>query len=533
MSGSIRSYIHKSFVEPIAAHRAMAAIVILMVVMNLFFGERVQAGGGLGWDGVTYANLVRHVDEMIRSDTLGTYYAQRVLPAFIIRMALVIAQSPMNNYNIIFAFLLFNSALCIALTVVWKKICDSLSFGIESRWIGFAGLFINYEFSKQNMFSPVLTDTVAMFLSGVLLLLFIQKRRLGILVLSVIGAFCWPTLAISGALLVLLMEQSSSTVVPYTSSEAAGAYLFNKKAAILLALAAFLMLISTNLLPVGRVICGYAGMLPGARGGVSSKLDLLFGPRVLFQDPCLLAQQTMTALPSCLLLALAIYVMGMPLIRRDMLKGLASKYRVQSFALSLVILVVSTIGLRWISNPAVENPSSISELARLILLPPPGKIFLPLVSAAVFWGPVLMVAALMWPRISRAARNMGPGIPAVICITLPFGLVGEPRFITTIWPMIVVLTASVLGDEYKDRRYGILILSSIFFAQFWLPLNIAPWTGGDSDGLQQFPKQLLFMHYGLWMSWPTYVLQSIALVVTSLLLLRYLRSSSLPGNSVR
>jgi protein-S-isoprenylcysteine O-methyltransferase Ste14 len=47
----------------------------------------------------------------------------------------------------------------------------------------------------------------------------------------------------------------------------------------------------------------------------------------------------------------------------------------------------------------------------------------------------------------------------------------------------------------------------VLTAQFWLPMNLLPWPGGDYDNLLEFPKQLYFGHYGVWMGWPAYVVQ--------------------------
>jgi hypothetical protein len=521
MSGSIRSYIRRSFVEQIAAHRMMAVIVILMIIANFLLGERVQAGGGLGWDGVTYANLVRHIDDMIRSDMLGTYYAQRIVPALVVRTGLLALQLPLTDHNIISAFAVVNGVSCVALVDVWRRICGVLDFDVKTRWLGFTGLFINFEFSKQNMYYPVLTDITALLLSAILLLLYLNKNRFGILIVSVIGAFCWPTLSVTGAILVLFMretDQRSSSDAP----ERTDSYPFNKWAIAFIGLALLAMLVTIANLPVGNTLCGYAGLLPGSAGNFSSKLDLMFGAHEAFKNLCLPVQKFITAMPSCLLAAIAVYVMCRPMLELKNLQGWFSRYRVQSVGLVLM----SSLGLRWIANPAVENPSSIVLLAKLTLFPAPGKVLLPLVSLAVFWGPFLVLAGLSWPKISAACRNLGPGMVVAICFTLPFGLVGEPRFLTTIWPMLVVLTASVLGRSYPDRLPVVLLISSFVFAQFWLPLNLVPWPVGDGDGLQEFPKQLYFMHYGLWMGWPGYVIQSAMITVTAMFILKYLKRSS-------
>ena len=70
----MKNIIHAlSWREINSSHRLMAAIVIALGVLNFFFGEIVPAGGGLGWDGVTYANLTRNLESIISEGQLSNY----------------------------------------------------------------------------------------------------------------------------------------------------------------------------------------------------------------------------------------------------------------------------------------------------------------------------------------------------------------------------------------------------------------------------------------------------------------------------
>ena len=116
-------YIVKTFSwnEIKSSHRLMVFIVFLLGAFNFFFGEKVPAGGGFGWDGVNYANMVRNLDSMISSGSLSNYYAQRILPSGIVRSLLLLTGISMSNINIIKSFEIYNLALLIGACFVWKR----------------------------------------------------------------------------------------------------------------------------------------------------------------------------------------------------------------------------------------------------------------------------------------------------------------------------------------------------------------------------------------------------------------------------
>lgn len=504
--------LRRAFTEPKAAHRLMLGIVTLMVVANALWGERLTIGNGLGWDGVTYAGLVRDLGDTLRRDLLGSYYAQRLLPPFVVREALLLLGAPFSDRNIIVAFGVMNAVLMLALADIWRRICDTIALPVGGRWIGFTALFVNFQLAKQSMFYPVLTDVVALALSALLLLLYLRRNRIGVASVGIVGAFCWPTLGITAAVLLLAMP-----AVPAAAwAPVADARLAVKRARIVLA-ASLLAAIVVAVSPIGYGLCTASGLpglfehLPAVAKAALARNDM--------RDACVIAQQAATALPALGLAALAILILCWPLLRGLSLRR-PSAYRIQSALLGLVVLAIGWLGVRWLSNPAVPNPSGVLLLARLVLFPAPGKLLLPLVSAASFWGPFVVFLVIAWPRLSAAARSLGPGIATVIAFTLLFGLVGEPRFLTTIWPMLALLSATLLAEGRPKGVAIVLLAASFLLAQFWLPLNVMPWADRGYDDLQLLPKQLYFMHYGLWMGWPAYLGQAVLFVALGVFLWR-------------
>ena len=150
---------------------------------------------------------------------------------------------------------------------------------------------------------------------------------------------------------------------------------------------------------------------------------------------------------------------------------------------------------------------------------------MPIISLAVFWGPIVLLILKNFEKFCAQARSLGPGVVFIIVISLILGICNEPRFITLGWPFIVLSMVLSIERTTISRHFKyILILLTILFAQFFLKINYSPWLGGDYAGLLEFPKQLYFMHIGAWMSWISFLLQFIALTL-AFLMLNYIKKS--------
>ena len=119
-----------------SSHRLMIVLVLSLGLLNFFWGEKVPAGGGFGWDGVIYAKMVRNLDSMISGGQLSSYYTQRILPSFLVRSILLVSKVEMSNINIIRSFELYNLTLLVGACWIWKRVSDNFSLSLAGRWIG-------------------------------------------------------------------------------------------------------------------------------------------------------------------------------------------------------------------------------------------------------------------------------------------------------------------------------------------------------------------------------------------------------------
>lgn len=515
-----------------SSHRLMLLITLALGLLNFFWGEKVPAGGGFGWDGVRYAEMVRNLDEMIAGGQLSSYHTQRILPSAVVRRLLIFSGMSMNDLNIVRGFELYNLILLLAACWAWKRVSNNFSLSLSGRWIGFSGIFINFQSSKQAFYLPVTTDVTALFIAMLLLLFYIEKKPISLFVVTIVGSFCWPVVSICGALLIIFLrvQLPKEVVMPVASSFAIKSFALSSLAKlgglVVIALSIVGYLIFSQMMPVSERACG----------AFNSKLQILANimpkfitpsferyERLLSANPCVLekfvvkGEQFFTALPSLFgLLIVLIFLVGSASFFKTVLFSLR-RTNLSLVALAIAAVLISALLVNSIANPSIANPGSLTNLIRLILFPPEGKFLLPVVTLAVFWGPLVLLLLLYWNAVTIQARKLGPGVMAVIAISLILGLANEPRFLTIGWPFLVVVVVLALEESNTKTSFKyVLIALTVLYAQFWMKLNLAPWSGDDHEGLQDFPKQVLFMHYGLWMGWWAYVIQLGTLVFSAI-----------------
>jgi hypothetical protein len=493
----------------------MFLIVLFLGLLNFLWGELVPSGGGLGWDGVLYADMVRNIGSIIRGGQLSSYYAQRFLPSIIVRGMLLCARVPINNTSIIRGFEVYNLALLLGTCRVWKRLADAVHLSLAGRWIGFSGIFVNFECSKQAFFYPVLTDVTALFIGMLLLLFFVEKKQVALFITTIVGAFSWPVVSVYGALLLLFMrtELPEDVITPASSSITINGASITRHVK-----RGFIALFALSI--IGNIILEHIGPLPDLACNLPAFMTHI-APR--FDVACTQRRELhgfgrlLTSLPSfaVILIALAMLVAS----RKFFYAVLVSIRRahITLIALSIAAYLIPYFLVKAISNPHLANAGSLRDLIVGTLLPQQGKLLLPIVSLAVFWGPVLLLIILYWKTFCIEARKLGPGVVAIIGITMLLGFNGEPRFLTAAWPLIVFVF--VLSFEayhtMASFKYAFAVIS-VVYAQFWMKLTLAPWLPPDDEGLLNYPKQLYFMHYGLWMNWWTYSIQLITLVLSAL-----------------
>lgn len=476
----------------------MVLFIVALGLFNFFYGELVPVNEGLGWDGVTYARLTEYIDHMISTGRLSSYYAQRILPSLIVRYVLLFSGLEFSIENIIRIFLLYNTLLLAVSCVIWKRISDNFSLTPNGRWIGFGGLFLSYGYSKNLFYAPVTTDATALLIGLLLLLFHVEKRPIALLATTVIGAFAWPVVSICGALLLFFLrtELSGGVISPAASPCSARSVQFSR----------WVMWAWFGLL--GVCIMGFA-----LSHGIAAEFWMGLNVKRL--------ADLLTGIPSHAGAAIALLMLVGSLAYFNAVVARLHKTSFILIGLSIAAVLIPWTVVSQISNSHVPNPNGVGMMREYIFFPPTGKFLLPFVSLAVFWGPLVLLLFLKWQAFCREARRLGPGVVAVIGFSLPLGLANDPRYMIAAWPFFVLGGVLALEPQSSNEpRFPLaFVVLTLLYAQFWMKLNLAPWTAGDYEGLADFPKQMLFMHHGRWMNWWSYSLQLVGIGL-SLLWLR-------------
>ena len=307
------------------------SLVLLLGLLSMGLGEIVPAGGGLGWDGVRYGEMVKRLPQMVSLREISPYYAQRILPSFLVRLGLESVTAPLDDQNIIRGFQVLDLVELVLGCVLWKAIADLLRLGVWGRWFGFLSLFGNFQNSKLVFFSPVQTDTTA-FLTGILMLwLFLARRRWGLFACCIVSAFVWPTSNIMGAMLLLFLRDRP---VPELETRPRRVFLSKWKG-----------LLFSILLAISGIALAW------------SMRDVWVHWRRLVGVSAFV--------PSLYLVGLgALYYLRMP---RPVLevKGRLASLRISQIGLACAAILVPQFVLHVLANPAIPNANSLRLLVAL------------------------------------------------------------------------------------------------------------------------------------------------------------------------
>lgn len=496
-----------------SSHHMMLVIVFTLGILNLCFGELIPAGNGIGYDGTIYAKMVRDLYELVGNGELSPYYAHRILAPTINRLILDFAGLDLTDQNLIRSFEVYNLSLLLCCTAIWKWIADIKDLGLKGRWVGFAGLFMSFMGSKMVFYIPVSTDVTGFFIAMISLYFYLSGQRWLLFIISLIGSFAWPLVAYCGFVLILLMPSKLECQI--FESDRQNIYESKPSINILNALVV-LFIVSFLAVVILEIIRNYG-------------VDRILGVATLTW------MSLLTGVPSAAGVLIALFLLfGNPRYFIEILRVLKKSPK-STRVLSFLVIAIPSVIFWWIGKNykpelGISNPNNLTILGvafAFFAAGAPGKFFMPVVTLVAYWGPLVILLCMFWKMFCIQARLMGPGFVGVIFLILPLGLATEPRFITFAWPFLVLGAALVL-DKLIIRRafwiaFGILV---ILFGQFWLKINLAPWPGTDYEYLFEYPKQVLFMHLGMWMGWPAYLAQTVVITMCTLWLVRLLMSNN-------
>jgi len=316
-----------------------------------------------------------------------------------------------------------------------------------------------------------------------MLLAYVRRRPEALALVTLLGAFTWPTLLHAGVILLVFPPAP-----PRASPGAPG-----RLGPLLLAGAAALTATSAALYL--HYFVGYRGLYP-----VAPAME-----NVLFLSAALVGVYLFFAaaplLPSCLL-------PDQKILTRQRLTGAC-------LGLALVAAVKLSVHALAGGPPPALTP------ATTLLIIPELAIARPLVFAVahvLYYGPMILLAAFAWGSCCRTARSMGWGIPLLLLLGIAMSISSESRWLIIYIPFLAAVLVKTLDGCAIGKAFGAAFLGiSLVLSKVWMPFNFADPSQAD-PAAKRTCLELYVAGQGPWMSTRMYLIQGAVVIVLGLLL---------------
>jgi hypothetical protein len=473
----------------------MLLIIALAGTTSILFAERVTVGKGFGWDGIRYGQIAMDFYHWFSTDDVSAYSLQRIMPSAIVHYGLRALAIHPTIESVITGFAVYNLTLILLSCLLWIKIADQLRLGLAGRWLGFAGLFVNFAILKQAFYYAVLTDVSAFTLGLLMLYLFLTGRVFLLFLATLAGAFTWPVVIYAGLPLMLFRKRP----VEAGGNKGHGPALAT--AALLTALVLWLM-VDTYFFTGLRSIHGSTPVL-----GQLVYLSIAVSCLCFF-----FATKTLIGMtgPGDLLLALRSVTAARLIL--PLLAFIASR-----------AIIGALVGIEGGSDYARNY---LQQIALLSIAKP----FVFIVAHAVYFGPAVILMVLLWDRVSAVVRQQGAGMVLFFLMSLFLGLNSESRQLIFAYPFFVAfLVKAVEPIRWGASFYWAFGAVALVMSKFWLRINTGPLEGLSP---QEFPLQYYFLNHGPWMTDSTFLLQAALVSLITLLFATSLYSTGSWRNGV-
>jgi hypothetical protein len=460
----------------------MVTLACAPILILGLWGEKVPVGKGFGWDGQVYGRMAMHFEEAVFVEPITSYRVQRLLPSALVHAGLRATAAKPDETSVIRGFIILNTLLIAVSVLLWLRVASSLGLGLRGEWLGFIGLFVNWAVWKQSTYYPVLTDIAAFTLGLAAFSAYLDRRRGSLVVAGLAGAFTWPV-ALHGAALMLALPRPQAT----TRSR----------------LPRWMILVVA-----GAVATGFLAAvlyLYVYRGRATPNIQSTEMASVV-RD---LAPLSIAAAASFLFVILA------GLLGAMRVGGVGEAIRSVSpvgLVLASIPFAIVALAVRALADSA--EPVTARSLLAFIALGSITKPFSFFVPHVVYFGPIVLVIALYWRRLCDVAGALGPGVVALVLMTILIAMTSESRLAIFGFPMIVALACRAADPESWTRTQILLVGAlSLLYSKVWFPINTQPMEGALLD----FPFQRYFMQHGPWMANATYAVHAAIVVLTAAL----------------
>ncbi len=464
----------------------IVALVAALCAVTLLWGERIGINGGMGWDGESYVRWAADFPNQIFDLGTTRYHAQRVAPSAAVWGLMSLVGVKATFGNVVLAFRWLDAALLVAAAGVWAHLALRMQWRRATCWVGFVAVFGCFANARHALYYPALTDTPALLLGMVVTWAYLLNHPIALWTCGLVGALTWPALTPIVCALLLLPRLAE----PLPSPDERWRWWLRGASAVLAiaATAAFLAL------------------------GV----HYLAHPVQALGIPKFAQWVRRDWLPITLpLLAVVLAGSWYVVVHQPALWNLAAFVRRQRW-LRLALAVAGIVAIvvassMWVARVGTKGPGPTG--AQFLCLQTLEAFRGPLwglIHHVVYFGPIVVVAALRWPSVCRIAASWGHGAALSLVVLVAFAAASESRQWIHLLPLLVAATVAATDDVWTPRRALAFTVLALAWSKLWLHV------GYDKPGdWRVFPTQRYFMNLGPWASDTSWAIHLAAVVVTA------------------
>ncbi|MEO8209041.1 MAG: hypothetical protein ABI840_00655 [bacterium] len=472
---------------------SMPLILLLWGLFYIFFGAIINRENGLGFDGAHYGLIIKDFYNQLLGDRLNPYRLQRIFPLFLADLSLTIFKLPREDFYIIKFFQIYNLILLLLCSFIWNKISDIYRLDLIYIWLGFILGFINFGIAKMTFYYPVLTDTTAFALGFCLLYFHIKDNLPGKIIITILGAFTWPSFLYIG-LLMIIFPVNSNFEFSFINN--------NRKKSLNIYLA--------FILPLFFLMVSVYYVYKYLQGEPFKDIYTPVFSHFLYLDTILNYSLMVYFFYSFLPKGLSFENCYL------FLKKVIRNMKIKNILISVFIFAVIYIILKMFSNQGISGSSYTLEiLINCISLYGISKPFAYVVTSVTYFGPCFIILFFFLKYFKSHLQNLGIGVylSFVMCFLLLFTT--ETRIIINIFPVVVLLTVLVMKDfNLNKAMFFWICLFSFILSKVYIPMFNIP---GDKATIKEFfnyPNQLFFMNM-FTISKLSYYIQGIVILLIS------------------
>lgn len=482
---------------------SMPLVISVWGVLYILFGAVINTNNGLGFDGATYGSIIKDFYNLLLNNKLSPYQIQRILPLFLSDLTLSVSGLPKDDFYIIKFFQIYNLLLLIICCFIWYKISEMYSFDLKYIWTGFVLTFVSFGIAEMTFYYPVLTDTSAFFLGFCLLYFHLKDNLTGKIIVTILGAFTWPSFMYTGLLLIIFP----------VSSKLNFNFINDGKRPINV----YIALIIPLILFIASIVNVKEYFSVKSFDNITTPVFSSF----LYID-AVLNLILMTYLFYCLLPG-KITFYGLT----HLVKSLMQNLRLKNIITGIIIFSSVYLLQRILSSSqSTYLDPSYGRLIYAISVYSVTKPVVYYVTAVTYFGPCFILLFLFMKYFKNHLLKFGFGFYFSFIIVLILVFMSETRLIINFLPFILLVTVLFLKDINLNKYVlSLLCIFSFILSKVYIPMYKIPEDNAIYRDYFSFPNQFFFMNIYT-ISKPAYIIQGIIILLMSVYIFIKIRKTT-------